>query len=100
MTHTMIRTADSDKALLARYRDDGDVASRDAFIERYLPLARHLSRRYRSLGDLTPRDLRSRSTCENPSARTISRSASFQRVCAARRRAARLPSLASAMPGM
>src|SRR3954454_6378133 len=41
------RTARHDAArLFARYRRDGDPATRDALAERFLPLARHLARRY------------------------------------------------------
>jgi RNA polymerase sigma-B factor len=34
------------RILFNRYRDDGDEAARDALIERFLPLARQLARRY------------------------------------------------------
>ena len=36
----------ADYALLMRYRDDGDDAARDELVERFLPLARQLARRY------------------------------------------------------
>lgn len=35
-----------DHALLQRYADHGDAAARDALVKRFLPLARHLARRY------------------------------------------------------
>jgi RNA polymerase sigma-B factor len=35
-----------DRRLLERYRGDGDLAARDALIERFLPLARQPARRY------------------------------------------------------
>ena len=45
-----------DRRLLARYHHDGDPAARDALVERFLPLARQLARRYQrgseSLDDL------------------------------------------------
>src|SRR3954471_5549472 len=41
------RTARDDAApLFARYRRDRDPATRDALVERFLPLARQLARRY------------------------------------------------------
>ncbi|HEU4978518.1 MAG TPA: SigB/SigF/SigG family RNA polymerase sigma factor [Solirubrobacteraceae bacterium] len=36
----------ADRVLLARYRATGDPADRDAVVERFLPLARRLARRY------------------------------------------------------
>jgi RNA polymerase sigma-B factor len=39
-----------DHRLFERYRDDGDRAARDALVERFLPLALHLARRYRGAG--------------------------------------------------
>jgi RNA polymerase sigma-B factor len=38
--------AREDRALLARYRATGDARERDAIVERFLPLARRLARRY------------------------------------------------------
>jgi RNA polymerase sigma-B factor len=37
-----------ERRLFDRYRRDGDRDARDALVERYLPLARHLARRYRN----------------------------------------------------
>lgn len=39
-------TSRDDHALLQRYADHGDAAARDALVKRFLPLARHLARRY------------------------------------------------------
>ena len=44
-------TRESDKALLRRYHKDGDIASRQELIERYLPLVRSLARRYAYRGE-------------------------------------------------
>jgi RNA polymerase sigma-B factor len=38
--------AREDRRLLARYHEEGDQAARDALVERFLPLARQLARRY------------------------------------------------------
>jgi len=35
-----------DRELLCRYRDEGDLGARDRLVERFLPLARQLARRY------------------------------------------------------
>jgi len=35
-----------DQRLFTRYHVDGDLAARDALVERFIPLARHLARRY------------------------------------------------------
>jgi RNA polymerase sigma-B factor len=35
-----------DRRLFERYRHNGDIAARDALVERFLPLAKHLARRY------------------------------------------------------
>jgi RNA polymerase sigma-B factor len=50
------RRAD-ERALFERYRREGDRAARDALCERYLPLARHLARRYRNTSELHADDL-------------------------------------------
>jgi RNA polymerase sigma-B factor len=44
------RAAD-DRRLFERYRSTGDRAARDAIVDRFLPLAYHLARRYRGGGD-------------------------------------------------
>jgi len=43
--------AAEDRRLLERYRDTGDQAAREALVERFLPLARQLARRYRRGGE-------------------------------------------------
>ena len=43
-----LRRAAEDRRLLQRYREHGDLAARDAMIERLMPLARQLAMRYRS----------------------------------------------------
>jgi RNA polymerase sigma-B factor len=43
--------ADEDRALFARYLDERDPIDRDVLIERFLPLARHLARRYERRGE-------------------------------------------------
>jgi RNA polymerase sigma-B factor len=40
-----------DRRLLARYHRDGDPAAREALVERFLPLARQLARRYQRGGE-------------------------------------------------
>jgi RNA polymerase sigma-B factor len=40
------RRIDQDRRLFALYRETGDLAARDALVERFLPLAHHLARRY------------------------------------------------------
>jgi RNA polymerase sigma-B factor len=40
------RRIEEDRRLFERYRAHGDLAARDALVERFLPLARHLARRY------------------------------------------------------
>jgi RNA polymerase sigma-B factor len=42
----------SDAAVFDRYRTDRDVATREELVERYLPLARHLARRYKGRGEI------------------------------------------------
>jgi RNA polymerase sigma-B factor len=42
----VINRADRDRELLLRYRNAGDLRARDQLIERFLPLARQLARRY------------------------------------------------------
>jgi RNA polymerase sigma-B factor len=41
-----VSRADRDRELLLRYRDGGDLRARDELVERFLPLARQLARRY------------------------------------------------------
>jgi RNA polymerase sigma-B factor len=43
--------AREDRRLLRRYHDDGDAAAREALVERFLPLARQLARRYQRGGE-------------------------------------------------
>jgi RNA polymerase sigma-B factor len=43
--------ASRDAALFTRYRESGDPKAREALIERFLPLARHLARRYHAHGE-------------------------------------------------
>jgi RNA polymerase sigma-B factor len=43
--------AREDRRLLERYHNDGDRAARDALVERFLPLARQLARRYQRGGE-------------------------------------------------
>ena len=40
-----------DRRLLERYHRDGDPAAREALVERFLPLARQLARRYQRAGE-------------------------------------------------
>ena len=40
-----------DRRLLERYHRDGDIAAREALVERFLPLARQLARRYQRGGE-------------------------------------------------
>jgi RNA polymerase sigma-B factor len=40
-----------DRRLLERYHHDGDIAAREALVERFLPLARQLARRYQRGGE-------------------------------------------------
>jgi RNA polymerase sigma-B factor len=40
-----------DAALFARYREHGDLKARDAIVTRFIPLARHLARRYYAAGE-------------------------------------------------
>jgi RNA polymerase sigma-B factor len=44
-------TASHDTALFARYREHADRHARDELVARFLPLARHLARRYHSAGE-------------------------------------------------
>jgi RNA polymerase sigma-B factor len=41
----------SEQELLRRYHEEGDVAARDALVERMLPLVRRLARRYANRGE-------------------------------------------------
>ena len=43
--------ADEDRRLLTAYHRHGDPAARDALVERFLPLARQLARRYQRTGE-------------------------------------------------
>ena len=56
------RRALQDARLFERYRRTGDKAAREALVARYLPLARHLARRYESgeNSDISCRSRRSR----------------------------------------
>jgi RNA polymerase sigma-B factor len=45
------RNAHHDQRLFERYRSERDPATREALLERFLPLARHLARRYRAGGE-------------------------------------------------
>jgi len=45
--YALTRRAD-DQRLFERYRRDGDLSARDALVERFLPLAHYLARRYRN----------------------------------------------------
>jgi RNA polymerase sigma-B factor len=47
--HPQSRVLD-DRRLFERYRDERDREARDALVERFLPLALHLARRYRGAG--------------------------------------------------
>jgi RNA polymerase sigma-B factor len=49
-TDRAVRTRE-DRRLLERYHHDGDVAAREALVERFLPLARQLARRYQRGGE-------------------------------------------------
>ena len=44
-------TRASDKALLRRYHEQGDLAAREQLIEQYLSLVRSLARRYAYRGE-------------------------------------------------
>ena len=44
-------SADSDKVLLRRYHEDGDLQAREALIEKYMSLVRSLARRYSYRGE-------------------------------------------------
>ena len=52
--------AESDKVLLRRYHEEGDLAAREQLIEQYMSLVRSLARRYayrgEQLDDLEPFD--------------------------------------------
>jgi RNA polymerase sigma-B factor len=43
--------AEEDRRLLSRYHHDQDPAAREALVERFLPLARQLARRYQGAGE-------------------------------------------------
>ena len=51
MTAAPSTHAESDRDLLRRYHEDGDLAARDALVGRHLGLARALSRRYAGRGE-------------------------------------------------
>ena len=40
-----------ERHLLVRYHRDGDLSARDALVERFLPLARQLARRYQRVNE-------------------------------------------------
>jgi RNA polymerase sigma-B factor len=46
-----VTRAQEDRRLLVRYRRDGDPAAREQLVERFLPLARQLARRYQRGGE-------------------------------------------------
>lgn len=48
---TPARRAHEEQALFARLAADRDARARDALVERYMPLARSLARRYQRAGD-------------------------------------------------
>jgi RNA polymerase sigma-B factor len=52
----MIRARADEGALFARYRRDRDGAAREELVTRYLPLVRHLARRYRGRAELDDLD--------------------------------------------
>jgi RNA polymerase sigma-B factor len=50
-THDRAARAREDRRLLERYHHDGDRAAREALVQRFLPLARQLARRYQRGGE-------------------------------------------------
>jgi len=46
-----VARAHEDRRLLERYHHEGDPAAREALVERFLPLARQLARRYQRAGE-------------------------------------------------
>ena len=51
MSHDRTERLRADRRLLMRYHRDGDRAARAALVERFLPLARQLARRYEGSGE-------------------------------------------------
>ncbi len=50
-TRDRVARAQEDRRLLERYHHEGDPAAREALVERFLPLARQLARRYQRAGE-------------------------------------------------